>query len=506
MTDSQNDATMFSNTLIMSLFVTPITMTLLSFITGNLSKQISFVVESLNSIIIKKESITIFVSTDTSMFSHIYGKCQKLGIFDNSEQYEITIKNEMIKANLHNHYTGEKNDPVMFPSGNSKKEKNAKCGSFRLENCKSLVEVSCTEINFRSTNCDNKEGLYFTITSYVPSVFIRFLLSVFGLTFFIYSMKEQKQELKEWLFSGYKDVETRKDVIQQISTWKPCPIMFYWKNTYVPVRKSHTIILPEGVYDNMLERCRDVLSLEYGKDCRETGTPWRIGMTLHGPPGGGKTSIVQALASDLGASLCILHISGLDDYKIMSLFSSLPCNEKGTILLIEDIDDCVGSCMRSCSADQNNNSKNNLGSNVSAATLFNVLDGIHGPSQCVIIITTNYIEKLDTAITREGRCGDLVIRIDPPGPKEIEKAFVLAYSTMYKRMMNRTHTTNKNVGSCYQNIHEFHDILRQKSREFAETVKNPISMSAVRSFLNAHRNDDDFDKVIQKASKEIRTL
>lgn len=68
-----------------------------------------------------------------------------------------------------------------------------------------------------------------------------------------------------------------------------------------------------------------------------TGIPYRRGYLLHGPPGSGKSSFIQALAGALSYDICILNLSerGLGDDKINHLLSNAP---ERSFILIEDID------------------------------------------------------------------------------------------------------------------------------------------------------------------------
>ena len=67
------------------------------------------------------------------------------------------------------------------------------------------------------------------------------------------------------------------------------------------------------------------------------GIPYRRGYLLHGPPGSGKSSFIQALAGSLSYDIALLNLSerGLADDKLIHLLSNAP---ERSFVLIEDID------------------------------------------------------------------------------------------------------------------------------------------------------------------------
>ena len=76
---------------------------------------------------------------------------------------------------------------------------------------------------------------------------------------------------------------------------------------------------------------------QYFKGLHTPGVPWRRGYLLHGPPGSGKTSFIQALAGSLGYDIYLMNLSlrGLADDKLTLLLSQAPPR---SIILIEDVD------------------------------------------------------------------------------------------------------------------------------------------------------------------------
>lgn len=123
------------------------------------------------------------------------------------------------------------------------------------------------------------------------------------------------------------------------------------------------------------------------------GIPFHRGYLLYGPPGTGKTSLIRALASELDMSIMYANLNSLaSDGEFSNIIGGL---SDYTILVLEDIDGFSGFKDR----DQNINTKNE----VSTSGLLNILDGLGTPNGLIVFATTNYKDKIDEAMLRDGR-------------------------------------------------------------------------------------------------------
>lgn len=124
---------------------------------------------------------------------------------------------------------------------------------------------------------------------------------------------------------------------------------------------------------------------------RERGIPYKLGILLYGEPGTGKSSLIHAIASLLNKDVIVLTAGAILNGKL-SRYNSVCCGAP-PIIVIEEIDTIV------------NSRQNELGEKekVILSELLNFLDGPSSPDSCIIIATTNHIEKLDPAIIRSGR-------------------------------------------------------------------------------------------------------
>lgn len=123
------------------------------------------------------------------------------------------------------------------------------------------------------------------------------------------------------------------------------------------------------------------------------GLPWHTGILLYGPPGGGKTSTIHAIATATDRDIYYLNLSAVaDDRELVELITARS-DWTNSILVLEDIDATRANIDREKDAD----------AVVSLNTLLNVLDGFMTPSGLLVIATTNHPELLDPALLRAGR-------------------------------------------------------------------------------------------------------
>jgi hypothetical protein len=139
----------------------------------------------------------------------------------------------------------------------------------------------------------------------------------------------------------------------------------------------------------------------YGKH----GFPYSIGMLLHGPPGCGKTSLINQVATYTKRSIHYLHLNNFQsDADFISAISSIPIAY--SIVVIEEVDTFQITHSRSKARNEKRKSKDSNAKQekeISLGTILGFLDGeLSRPGQ-IIILTSNYPQKLDEALIRDGR-------------------------------------------------------------------------------------------------------
>lgn len=140
----------------------------------------------------------------------------------------------------------------------------------------------------------------------------------------------------------------------------------------------------------------------------ERGIPFKRGYLFSGQPGTGKTSLVLAMATAMKRPLYVMNLGGLDDDD--SLFNAFLGVPAGALLLIEDVDVAKASSKRRSKKQtrgvkSSGASKDSPSSSdgITLSALLNAIDGAVAPDGRLLVMTTNYPDKLDDALVRPGR-------------------------------------------------------------------------------------------------------
>ncbi|SFK62129.1 AAA family ATPase [Methylocapsa palsarum] len=170
-------------------------------------------------------------------------------------------------------------------------------------------------------------------------------------------------------------------------------------------RALDTVFVDQAIKDRLVGRLTWFVGAEEWHSAR--GIPWKLGIILHGQPGTGKTSLIHALASDLGFD--IKYIKSLH-----GLGEAFMSGTKNDLFVIEDIDTIANGLNRDSPRERDGSNPFEglamFGSPLHE--ILNSMDGMQTPDGLKFIVTTNHLDKLDPAIIRPGRI-DEVIEIGP---------------------------------------------------------------------------------------------
>ena len=205
------------------------------------------------------------------------------------------------------------------------------------------------------------------------------------------------------------------------------------------------------------------------------GKPYTLGLGLSGPPGTGKTSIIKSIAKKLNRHLIVIPLDKIKSTKEFTAAfyesrynkankpNSIGFSDK--IIVFEDIDcmsdivftrdkspstptedgmkkeasqsQLISTVIKACKDDDYEPLKS-LKTDEDKLTLsfvLNVIDGIRETPGRIIIISSNYYDKLDKALVRPGRI-DMCLNMELASHKVIEQMFehFYGYNTTAPKM------------------------------------------------------------------------
>lgn len=182
----------------------------------------------------------------------------------------------------------------------------------------------------------------------------------------------------------------------------------YWTEIKVDEKRPvESIVLPDR--EAIIEDARWFLGANEWHTVR--GLPYRRGYLFHGPPGNGKSTMIQVLAGQFELPIYMLSLSGKDvgDSGLYALMAQIPHR---AIVAIEDID--------KVRFDKEN------GEGVTLSGLLNAIDGVIAGAGRILILTANETKNLPATLLRRGRI-DREWLFDTPGRKEIDTMFKVFY-------------------------------------------------------------------------------
>jgi hypothetical protein len=257
----------------------------------------------------------------------------------------------------------------------------------------------------------------------------------------LYSYTKSMRELMEFLTMCLEELEL--DTVASLNN-KPYYFMFDKKEDSVLLFDEYSLENDRS-FDNIFFDQKDDIKnrLDFfinNRDWyRQKGIPYTLGLMFSGKPGCGKTSTIKAIAKYTKRHVIDIPLTKIDSCRdLMNIFygeeinnKKIPMNKR--IYLFEDIDSILEILkereikdkeVKDVSDDQNvliqaliskkgvssldkgkSNDKLNLG------FFLNLIDGVLETPGRILILSTNYPEKLDRALVRPGRI-DIKIHLE----------------------------------------------------------------------------------------------
>lgn len=198
-----------------------------------------------------------------------------------------------------------------------------------------------------------------------------------------------------------------------------------WKKTGAKnIRPLSTVILSEREKKSLVDDVTEFLNPVTRHWYSDLSLPYRRGYLLSGPPGTGKSSLSFSIAGEVGLDIYIVSIPNTSDGGLRNLFDMLP--EKCMVLL-EDID-AVGMSRSDSESDTSDGVKRSSTDkpSVTLSGLLNTLDGVASQEGRVVMMTTNYVDRLDNALIRPGRI-DRKVEFELASKTDIAQLFSFIY-------------------------------------------------------------------------------
>ncbi len=218
-------------------------------------------------------------------------------------------------------------------------------------------------------------------------------------TYVIYTFKWNKHLLNEFVEEACKPTTT--DFKGKI--YRGCAGEVNYVSDFPLYMKNQKQLIASYTYDQMTEIFEKFLNED---DYVKRQRPHKETILLYGPPGTGKTNLASHLAAKYNMDLVTLS----PDQITLTSFSTKSWEARyfkgNTIFLVEDIDSNKAFLTGHVQEDKivvNTGEDSSSASKGTLSDMLNALDGAVPLNHCIVILSTNYPQKIQESIYRDGR-------------------------------------------------------------------------------------------------------
>jgi len=259
----------------------------------------------------------------------------------------------------------------------------------------------------------------------------------------------------------------------------------YWsKKITKSSRPIESVILHPEVKRTLIEDIEEFLSPAARDWYKGHGIAYKRSYLLYGPPGSGKTSIIQAIAGKYKRNLCF--VQPLSKEWTDDTFSAcVQFAPRRALIVLEDIDAYFGR----------NRETLHDKCPLTFSGLLNALDGVSSTDGQLFILTTNFVDRLDEALIRSGRV-DRKIQFPAVDPKLARSMFLQFYpgeeaaSAEFENQMGKLLHNPEQMKLCMADLQQ-HFILHRKDTALvtANAVEDITGSELKRIIENLEKQD-----------------
>jgi SpoVK/Ycf46/Vps4 family AAA+-type ATPase len=167
----------------------------------------------------------------------------------------------------------------------------------------------------------------------------------------------------------------------------------------VPDVSWNDLILPDGLASDIRTNAEAFFKPQTRARYKELNIPYKRGYIFTGPPGCGKTMTIKALSNLIPATFVVLQARKEVTEEVLERAFYIAKKREPAVVVFEDLDRLVKS------------------KNIAISHFLNVMDGLRVMDGILVIATSNYPEKLDSALLHRPSRFDRMWRFSLPNKK-----------------------------------------------------------------------------------------